>query len=114
MARHECWRVRAGEASVGTLRQAEVTVEVGVGGRFLLNSIGMIRNLAALDMGIAMLAESIVADDLASGRLRRVLAPWQAPSIPVSAVTDTRLLPAKTQRFIEFLREGLQRDRSSP
>jgi hypothetical protein len=28
-------------------------------------------------------------------------------SIPVYGITETRLLPAKTQRFIEFLRESL-------
>lgn len=31
----------------------------------------------------------------------------QGPPIPVYAMTETRLLPAKTQRFIEFLRERL-------
>jgi hypothetical protein len=28
--------------------------------------------------------------------------------MPVYAMTETRLLPAKTQRFIEFLREHLE------
>lgn len=109
LARHACLRLRTGEASAWTLRHAGETVEVAVDGRFLLNSIGMMRSLATQDMGIAMLAEGIVAEDLACGRLRRVLAPWQAPPIPVYAITETRLLPAKTQRFIEFLRERLGR-----
>jgi hypothetical protein len=30
--------------------------------------------------------------------------------MPVYAITETRLLPAKTQRFIEFLRERLGPD----
>ena len=67
----------------------------------------MIQRLAALDLGIAVLAKEIVADDLANGRLRRALPQWQAAPIPVYAITETRLLPAKTQRFIEFLRERL-------
>ena len=71
------------------------------------NSIGMMQRLAALDLGIAMLAEEIAAKDLANGRLRRVLPEGQATPIPVYALTETRLLPAKTQRFIEFLRERL-------
>ncbi|ANI60953.1 LysR family transcriptional regulator [Pseudomonas sp. GR 6-02] len=33
---------------------------------------------------------------------------WQAPPVSVYALTETRLLPAKTQRLIEFLREKLQ------
>jgi DNA-binding transcriptional LysR family regulator len=54
-------------------------------------------------------AEAIVADDLAAGRLRRVLPRWQTSPISVYAITETRLLPAKTQRFIEFLQERLSR-----
>lgn len=89
------------------LHRGAQSVEVTVGGRFRLNSFGMIRRMAVLDSGIAMLAEAIVADDLKDGRLRRVLPQWQATPISVHAVAETRLLPAKTQRFIEFLSECL-------
>lgn len=108
LARHECLRMRAAEAGLWALQAGARTVEVAVGGRFLVNSIGMIRRLATLDFGIAMLAEEVVAEDLAEGRLRRVLPGWQATPIAVYAITETRLLPAKTQRFIEFLRECLR------
>lgn len=110
LAQHACLRLRTGDARAWTLYRDEQAVTVAVTGRFLLNSIGMIRALAIQDMGIAMLAEGIVADDLARGRLRRVLSSWQASPIPVYAITETRLLPAKTQRFIEFLRERMARD----
>jgi DNA-binding transcriptional LysR family regulator len=108
LAQHESLLLRAQGDTWGLHHEAE-TVEVAVGGRFRLNSIGMIRRLATLDQGIAMLAEEIVAEDLAAGRLRRVLPQWQGTPIPVYAITETRLLPAKTQRFIEFLRERLGR-----
>jgi DNA-binding transcriptional LysR family regulator len=65
--------------------------------------------LATLDLGIAVLAEEIAAEDTADGRLRRVLPQWEAAPVPVYAMTKTRLLPAKTQRFIEFLQERLGR-----
>jgi DNA-binding transcriptional LysR family regulator len=107
LERHECLCFARGDA--WTLRDGAQSVEVAVGGRFRLNSIGMMRRLATLDLGIAMLAEAIVAEDLADGRLRRVLPQWQATPISVHAVTETRLLPAKTQRFIEFLSERLNR-----
>lgn len=58
-------------------------------------------------MGIAVLPAEIVADDVAQGRLRRVLLDWEGPATPVYAMTETRLLPANTQRVIEFLREHL-------
>ncbi|MGO4304248.1 MULTISPECIES: LysR family transcriptional regulator [Cupriavidus] len=108
LVRHECLRLRTTEANTWTLNDATKTVDVAVGGRFLLNSVGMIRRLATLDLGIAVLAETIIGDDVANGLLRRVLPQWQATPIPVYAITETRLLPAKTQRFIEFLRERLE------
>jgi len=80
---------------------------VAVGGRFQLNSVGLIRRLASLDLGIAVLPAEIAAEDVAHGRLRRILPDWEGPPVPVYAMTETRLLPAKTQRFIEFLRERL-------
>jgi DNA-binding transcriptional LysR family regulator len=46
---------------------------------------------------------------VADGRLRRIMPQWQGSPVTVYAVTETRLLPAKTQRFIEFLRERLSR-----
>lgn len=107
LARHECLCMP--RAAAWTLDDGTKKVEVTVGGRFTLNSVGMIRRLATLDLGIAVLAEEIVADDLADGRLRRVLPQWQATPIAVYAITETRLLPAKTQRFIEFLQDRLRR-----
>ncbi|MCY1355798.1 HTH-type transcriptional regulator DmlR [compost metagenome] len=107
LVQHECLRLRTAKPDSWTLYHADVTVEVEVGGRFQLNSVGMIRRLATLDLGIAVLPEGIAADDLANGKLRRVLPQWHAKPVPVYAFTETRLLPAKTQRFIEFLREQL-------
>jgi DNA-binding transcriptional LysR family regulator len=110
LARHECLRMRGTRADRWILSssEGEGEMEVEVGGRFELNSVGMIRRLATLDLGIALLGEGIVAQDLADGTLRRVLPQWQASPVSVYALTETRLLPAKTQRFIEFLRERLQ------
>ncbi|MGZ2444579.1 LysR substrate binding domain-containing protein [Sinorhizobium medicae] len=82
-------------------------VDVAVRGRFTLNSVGMIRALAVNHQGIALLPEKIIADDLASGRLRRILPEWQKSPVNIYAVTETRLIPAKTQRFIEFLSSRL-------
>ncbi len=82
-------------------------VEIDIGGRFQLNSVGLLRRLATLDLGIALLPDIVAAEDLAAGRLQRVLPDWQGPPTPVYAMTETRLLPAKTQRFIEFLCERL-------
>lgn len=105
LVQHAC----LGFAKAGhwVLHCAAETVEAEVSMRFMANSIGMLRRLATLDFGVVLLPAQIAADDLAHGRLRSVLPGWHAPSTPVYALTETRLLPAKTQRFIEFLQEHL-------
>lgn len=105
LARHEF--LRMSRCSQWTLSDGANEVRIGAGGRMNSNSIGMIRHLATLDAGIALLAEKVVADDLERGQLRRVLPQWQGEPIAVHAMTQTRLVPAKTQRFIEFLQKGL-------
>jgi DNA-binding transcriptional LysR family regulator len=90
-----------------TLHRSAERVEVVITGRFVVNSVGMIRRLATLDQGIILVPDQVVAEDVAEGRLRRVLDDWQGTAVSVYALTETRLLPAKTQRFIEFLRERL-------
>ena len=106
LAGHEC--LGFPRAGPWVLHRDDETVEVEVASKFLVNSVGMFRRLATLDLGIVMLPEEVVAEDAAAGRLRRILPDWQGHSTPVYAITETRLLPAKTQRFIEFLQERLR------
>ncbi|MCH4579983.1 LysR family transcriptional regulator [Achromobacter xylosoxidans] len=92
-----------------TLRQDAVVREVPVDGRFRLNNVGMMQRLAMEGLGIAMLAKEgalmAMAED--SHSLQPVLPEWRPIPIAVHAITETRLLPAKTQRFIEYLKEQL-------
>lgn len=106
LALHECLYMP--RAKTWRLSSGDKTVETEVRGRFTLNSISLIRRLAALDLGIAMIPEELAADQQAKGQLVRVLPEWQGKPIPVYAITETRLLPAKTQRFVEFLRMRLK------
>lgn len=105
LAQHECLSLQ--RTATWTVQSGAQVVPVAIGSRFGINSVGMMRRLATLDMGILMLPEEIVADDLAAGRLQRILPQWHGKPNPVYALTETRLIPAKTQRFIEFLRERL-------
>lgn len=91
-----------------TALQGETSVQVNVSSKFRMNSVSMIRQLAVLGQGVAFLPERVVLDDLRSGRLQRILPEWRGPQGPVYAVTETKLVPAKTQRFIEFIREKLR------
>lgn len=107
LSRHEC--LGFAKAAAWELQRGQESVQVAVGGRVMVNSVGMFRRLATLDMGVVLLPEQIVAEDVAAGRLQRVLPDWQGKPTPVYALTETRLLPAKVQRFIEFLQERLGR-----
>jgi DNA-binding transcriptional LysR family regulator len=49
----------------------------------------------------------MAAADVASGRLVRVLPSWSHVAPDVYALTTTRLLPAKTRVFIDFLTASL-------
>ena len=79
--------------------------QIAVSGAIHLNNVGMMQRLAVEGLGIAMLARESAGQEVATGRLRHVLPTWQAKPIAVHAITETRLLPAKTQRFIEYLKE---------
>lgn len=109
---HEC--IGFPHAGKWRLQRQHETVEVEVGGRFAVNNVGMIRSLAVLGHGVALLTRTVLADDLGSGRLVRVLPEWHSGMTPVYALTETRLLPAKTQRFIDFLQERFQTELDGP
>jgi len=106
LAGHDCIRLPLG-ASGGrwTLLRGGEAIEIAVGGTFAVNNMGMVKRLAALGVGIGAVDEIMVRDDIASGRLAPVLPDWSLPPIPVYAFTASRLLPAKTRAFIDFLAE---------
>src|SRR6516225_1926502 len=49
------------------------------------------KDAAAFRMGIALLTEELVADDVAAGRLVRILPQWHGKPVSVYALTETRL-----------------------
>jgi DNA-binding transcriptional LysR family regulator len=108
LTKHECIHIAGpGRTTTWTLIRGKKKADVKVGGRFACNSIGMIRELTVLGLGIAVLPERIVRSEVATRRLTRVLREWGTPPHPVSALTATRLLPARTRVFLDFLAEKL-------
>lgn len=105
LSSHQCLTML--RASTWTLTDGGNSITLPVGGRFTLNNVGLLRRFATLDLGIAMTSKGVMADEVASGKLRRILPDWHGLPQTVYAITETRLLPAKTQRFIDFLRERL-------
>lgn len=107
LSRHEC--LLFPNETHWTLLRDSSKRQVAVNGRFHLNNVGMMQRLATYGLGIALLARSSVSDTtgVSTQRLQQVLPDWQATPIEVHALTETRLLPAKAQRFIEYLKEHL-------
>lgn len=107
LADHECLEFRVGRGGPVTrwpLRNGTQTLDITPGKRYSVNSVSMLRSLTTLGAGIAVLAPQFAAEDAG---LERVLPDWCAGPFPVYAVTDTRLLPAKTRIFIDFLIDRL-------
>jgi len=73
-----------------------------------MNSVGLSRALAKQGTGIAVLDSVLARTDVAAGELRRVLPDWSLAPLQVHAITETRLLPARTRLFIDFLKLRLQ------
>ena len=79
---------------------------VRVRGPLRANSSLALHRALLQGLGLARIPNFIAADDLASGRLVRVLSGWQLPEQGIYALTLARdYLPAKTRVFIDFLRQ---------
>ncbi|MGB5856782.1 MAG: LysR family transcriptional regulator [Pseudomonas aeruginosa] len=89
------------------LYQGNDIIKVPVTSQLRLNNVGMMQKLAAEGAGIALLSQEAALPNVKSGHLVRVLPSWSGKPIAVHAISETRLLPAKTQRFIEYLAECL-------
>jgi DNA-binding transcriptional LysR family regulator len=98
---------RLGEVA-RTFYRGNESVDVTIGTRFAMNSVALSRALALQSVGLAVLDDVLALDDVTSGRLVRVLTDWSLATLQVHAVTETRLLPARTRLFIDFLKARLR------
>lgn len=115
LAAHQCVRLPLGAAgNAWNLVRADATVTVAVTGAFAVNNMAMVLRLAELGLGIAAIHEFMAAGAVAQGRLVRVLPDWAFPTTPIYAFTATRLLPAKTRVFVDFLTAALRTDLTFP
>lgn len=108
LADHDCIGLRTGGGHAAPwqlLQHAERFVEDSPP-RYCVDDAGTAERLAVLGAGVAALGGDMSLR-LRSGELARVLPRWSLQPMDVHAVTDTRLLPAKTRRFIDFLSDYL-------
>lgn len=74
---------------------------------YTTNSMMLLKRLVMRDAGIAMLSCASMREEINTQKAIRVLPGWCPPDVPVFALTETRLLPAKTRVFLEFLQNKL-------
>lgn len=104
---HECIDMRQDKPGQWHLRHEDNRFSIKTAGRFQMNSIGMMRRFASMGAGIAILPDKMVREDVADNKLIRILPDWSGEEVEAYALTETRLLPAKTQAFIKFISEKL-------
>ena len=85
--------------------------EVAVTPALTLSNAAAIRLCARQGLGLALMADWTVRDDLASGALVEVLPDYEAAGASFDSAVwlvlpSRRFLPAKTRAFADFLREG--------
>lgn len=117
LGRHQCI-VRAARpaGNVWPYTSARGKVEtIEVGGRFRSSATYSVVDAALLGLGIAIMPRWQAEPHLRTSALERLLRRYEPPPIPVYAVwTATRVLPAKTRQFIDFLAERLKKARYGP
>ncbi|ASR05802.1 LysR family transcriptional regulator [Rhizobium leguminosarum bv. viciae] len=78
--------------------------------RLRLDSGEAIRDAALAGLGIALLPDFLVTDDLAAGRLRQILADFETDDAKiVTLYPDKRLLEPRVRRFMDLIVEELGR-----
>ena len=92
------------------LSHASETTDITLHGQLGLNNIGMVQRLCEQGLGVAMLPSLQVRDSVLAGRLEPVLPQWQAPRLPLQAVTTTRLVSAAVRAWWVFLTQRLSLD----
>ena len=109
LARHHCL-VSVGSRSHETWRYLEdgQAREVGVSGPLTSNNVGVLKQAALRDLGVAFLGTSVMEEELRSGALQQVLTGFEPRDGVIVAVLPNRSRAARHVRlFIDYLRAEL-------
>ena len=94
-----------GDRGEWRLMKGDEAIEVPSNSVLCANNMTMIRHLARLGVGIAVVDDLMASEDVDRGLLQTVLPGWTLEPMPVSILTPTRLLAAKTRAFVDLLAE---------
>ncbi|WP_373778540.1 LysR substrate-binding domain-containing protein [Glaesserella sp.] len=104
LKKHRCLPCRQHEWHLINQEQEKI---IPVHGHLGSNSLTVTQRLASEGLGLALLPD-LAAKLTGKEMLKRILPEWQSKAISVYAITPTKLLPAKIQVFIAFLKEKLE------
>ena len=91
-----------------TLVHGDATYEFGRPARFASNNIGAVMCATLASTGIALITDFMIGDELAKGKLVRVLPEWSTRPTEVHAVYPAReKLPPRLSLFIDHLGHAL-------
>lgn len=79
------------------------SMDVDVEPRWVFNDAEMVRRRVLAGCGIALRVEADISEDIAAGRLRRVLPGWQGEPTRLSLVYPDRALSPPLRAVVEFL-----------
>jgi DNA-binding transcriptional LysR family regulator len=89
------------EVKLYSARGSEVTLPISP--IFISEGATSMREAARTGLGICVLADFLVSEDISTGQLVRVLPQWKASEISVHVVYHAhRMLPARVRAFIDF------------
>lgn len=92
-----------------TLHSGNATHTLQIEPVFVTEGVTSIRESVRMGLGIAVLPEWLVEEDLLSGRLVRILPKWHAKPLPAQIIFPVqRRLPFRVRAFIEFATEYMR------
>ena len=105
LARHACLRFSAeAEHPRWRLRRRICRSSPALRGNLVATDAAVIRDAAVMGLGLAILPSHIVAPDVVSGRLIRVLEETALEEVAINVVySQRRSLPARVRVFVDFL-----------
>lgn len=114
LTRHDCLRLSLPDYRSRWLfrRSDEAQIEVPIAGPLMLSNALALREAARLGLGPALLADWLIAEDLAAGRLVDLFPDWQAAATTFEtgawALYPSRAyLPARLRSALDFLKVHL-------
>ena len=104
LSRHDCLTLDSRPGGTPwTLLRGLRSETVAVSGPFSGSGMALLRRLAIDGAGIVAVDAALVQADLAAGALEPTLPAWSFPPVPIHALMPSRLAPAKTRAFVDFL-----------